>query len=274
MSLKILYIGEVVGKPGVYCVKKLLPGIKKDFDIDFTIANCEGATGGFGLGKNHSIYLKKMGIDVETVGEKGFYKKDLVEYIQKAPYILRPANYPYGVPGRGWRVYSCGEAKIGIISLLGNSGFSRTHLTNPFLYLPDSAEKLKKETSIVILDFHAATTAEKQTMLHLADGRVSAVIGSHTKVLTADEKITAAGTAYITDSGRTGSLNSVGGLSPDVEIRKFMTQIPERSKDCWDNLELQGVIIEINEETGKAVKIERIKRSCEIEDGECTKEEL
>ena len=272
MGLKILYIGEITGKPGVYCVKKLLGEIKKEYDISLTIANCEGATGGFGLGKNHSVYLKKMGIDVETTGEKGFYKKDLVEHIQKAPYVLRPANYPYGVPGRGWRIFSLkdstgeGEVNAAVLVLLGNSGFSRTHLANPFLQLPDLAEKLKRDAKVVILDFHAATTAEKQTMLHLADGKVSAVIGSHTKVLTADERITDSGTAYITDTGRTGSLNSAGGLSPDVEIKKFLTQVPERSKDCWENLELQGVVIDIDSETGRAAGIERIRKPCPVDE--------
>ncbi len=266
MGLKLLFIGEIVGKAGLFCIKKLLPEIKEEYNIDFTIANGEGTTGGFGLGKNHSVYLKKLGIDVITTGDKTFFKKDMVDHIKLSPYILRPANFPYGVPGRGWKIYQTEMGKIGVISLLGNSGFHRIHLSNPFSYMPELVSKLKKETNIIILDFHAATTAEKKTMFYHADGKLSAVIGTHTKVLSADETILPGGTAVICDTGRTGSLNSVGGLDPEVEIRKFLTQIPERSKDYWENLELQGVILEIDKESGKCESIERIRKSCEAEE--------
>jgi len=274
LGLKILYIAEITGKAGVFCIKKLLPDLKKELNIDFTIAACEGTTGGFGIGKTHAVYLKKLGIDVLTAGEKVFFKKDMVEYIQKASFILRPANYPPGVPGRGWKVYMNGENRIAVITLLGNSGFTRTHLSNPFSYLPELAEKAEKETKVIIFDFHAATTAEKKAMQFHADGKVSAVIGSHTKVMTADEQILPGGTAIITDAGRTGSQNSVGGLDPEIEIKKYLTQIPERSRDCWENMELQGVLVEIDQETGKALKIERIIRSCKAEKEECTNGEL
>lgn len=273
MGLKILYIGEITGKAGVYCVKKILPDLKKELEADFTIAACEGTTGGFGIGKTHSVYLRKLGIDVLTAGEKVFYKKDMVEHIPKAPYILRPANYPPGVPGRGWKVYQAGDAKIGVITLLGNSGFSRTHLSNPFSYMPELAEKISRETNIIILDFHAATTAEKKAMQFHADGKLTAVIGSHTKVITADAQILPGGTAVITDAGRTGSQNSVGGLDPEIEIRKFLTQIPERSRDCWENLELQGVLVEADPETGKAVSIETVRKKCTAEAEECMNRE-
>lgn len=267
MGLKILYIGEIVGKGGVMCIKSLLPSLKKELSVDFTIAAVEGTTGGFGIGKTHSVYLRKLGIEVLTAGEKVFFKKDMAEHIIKSPYILRPANYPPNVPGRGWRLYTTeeGEHKIGVINLLGNSFFKRTHLSNPFSYLPELVDKVKKETNIIILDFHAATTAEKKAMQYHADGKVSAVVGSHTKVMTADEQILAGGTAVISDAGRTGSFNSVGGLDPDIEIRKYITQIPERSKDSFNSLELQGVIVEIDPETGKALSIERIKRPLQLD---------
>ena len=274
LGLKILYIGEITGKGGVFCIKKLLPGIKEEFSVDFTIAGCEGTTGGFGIGKTHAVYLKKLGIDVLVVGEKDFFKKDMVDYIPKAPFILRAANYPPNVPGRGYRIYQAGEHKIGVLTLLGNSGFNRIHLNNSFYYLPELAEKMRKETNIIIFDFHAATTAEKKAMTYHAEGKVSAVIGSHAKVMTADEKILPGGTAAITDAGRTGSQNSVGGLDPQIEIKKFLSQIPERSQDCLDNLELQGVLLDIDPETGKAISIERVKKSCVPEKEECMNEEL
>ena len=262
---RVLCIGEVVGKAGVYCIKKLLPEIKKEENIDFVIANTEGVTGGFGIGKNHSVYMRKLGIDCQTLGEKGYYKKDIVEHIVKAPYILRPANYPPGNPGRGWRVYDCGEKKIGVFSMLGQSGFPRTHLSNPFTYAPELADRLKADADIIIMDFHAATTAEKYTMFHLMDGKVSAVVGTHTKAQSADEQVMVGGTAIICDNGRTGSIESVGGLDSSIEIEKFLTQVPERSSDAWKKLELQAVIIEFNDD-GTAKSIQRIRKETEAPD--------
>lgn len=262
MGLRVLFIGEIVGKAGVFCVKKLLPELKKERNIDFVIANGEGTTGGFGIGKNHAIYLHKLGIDVITGGEKIYYKKDIVPHLAKAPYMLRPANYPPGNPGRGWRVYSVGEQRIAVISLLGQSGFSRVHLSNPFTFLPEIVTRLKEETPTIILDFHATTTAEKYTMFHHADGLVSAVVGNHFKVQTADEAILPKGTGVICDVGRTGSQLSVGGLDPKIEIEKFLLQIPERSRDAWEGLELQGILLDIDDQ-GQTTAIERLRVPCE-----------
>jgi len=267
MAIRVLYIGEIVGKAGVFCIKQALKTIKSEKNIDFVIANGEGTTGGFGIGKNHSIYLHKLGIDVITAGEKVYFKKDMVPHIGKASYILRPANYPPANPGRGWRVYQAGDKRIGVICLLGQSGFTRVHLSNPFTFLPELVSRVREETPLIVVDFHASTTAEKYSMFHHADGLVSAVIGSHTKVLSADEHIKPKGTAVICDSGRTGSFLSVGGLDPSIEIQQFLTQIPERSNEYWKSLELQGVIIDINND-GKAEHIERVKYPVQGEDNE------
>lgn len=258
MSLTILALGEIVGKPGIYAAKSGIKAIKAEKNIDFIIASGEGATGGFGIGKNHSLSLKKMGIDVITTGEKTYFKKDMVEHIKQASFILRPANYPPGNPGRGWRIYDAGDKKIGVITLLGQAGFQRIHLSNPFTFLPSIVEKIKEITPYIILQFHAATTAEKNSMFFHADGTLSAVIGTHAKALTADARIFPGGTAVITDNGRCGSLNSVGGLDPEIEIRKFISQIPERSADCWNTLELQGVIFKLDDD-GKAASIETVR---------------
>ncbi len=259
--MRILFIGEIVGKAGIFCVKSLLPRLRAERKIDFVIADAEGTTGGFGLGKNHAIYLHKLGIDVLTGGERIYYKLDLVPFIQKASFILRPANYPPGNPGRGWRVYPVGDKLIGVVCLLGQAGFTRVHLSNPYTFLPELLTRIKQETNIVILDFHATTTAEKYAMFYLADGKVSAVIGTHTRALTADEDILPGGTGIICDSGRTGSLNSVGGMDPEVEVQKFLTQIPERSKDAWSDLELQGVLLDIDD-SGRTTAIERLRVKC------------
>lgn len=263
--LKILYIAEIVGTTGVYCVKNILPDLKEELHPDFIIANGDGATGGFGIGKNHSVYLHKLGIDILTGGECIYYKKDMVPHIAKVSYILRAANYPYGNPGRGWTIKQVGQHKLGVISVLGISGFTKTHLTNPFLFLPDLVAKIKKETPHVLIDFHAATTAEKVSLFHHLDGTVSAVIGSHGKVATADEEIKPGGTAVITDAGRTGSRDSIGGLDPQIELGKFLTQVYERSKIAWAMPQLQGIVIELDAE-GQAVSIERITRDCPEEE--------
>ena len=260
--MRILYIGEIVGSPGVFCVKTKLAELKEEKSIDFVIACGDGATGGFGIGKNHSIYLHELGVDVITSGECIYYKKDMVNHIVRAPYILRPANYPYGNPGRGWRIYDKNGQKLAVINLLGQGGFRRTHPSNPFGLLPGLIEKIQQETNKIIVDFHAVTTAEKSTMFFHMDGKASAIVGTHFKVLTSDERVMPGGTAVITDAGRTGSINSVGGLDPEIEINKFITQIPERSKASWEKLELQGVILYI-ESSGKASKIERLRIECE-----------
>lgn len=258
MPVRILYIGEIVGKAGIYCVKKALPEIKEKYRIDFVIANGEGATGGFGLGKNHSIQIHKYGVDVITTGEKAYFKKDMVPHIPKSPYLLRPVNFPYSNPGRGWRTYTAAGLKIAVIAILGQSGFQRVHLANPHLMLPELAAKLRQDHDIVVVDFHASTTAEKYNLFYRMDGSVSAVFGSHTKAISADAQILRGGTAVICDTGRTGSLFGVGGLEPKTEIAKFLTQVPERSQECWESLELQGAVAEIGDD-GKAVEMTAIR---------------
>ena len=265
--MKILFVGEIVGKAGVFTVKNTLKEFIKEKEIDFVIANGNGTTGGFGIGKNHSIYLKKMGINVITTGECAYYKKDIVQHFPKANYLLRPANFPPGNPGRGWGIYNVGDQKVGVINILGLYGYSRVHLSNPYTYLPELVKKIKQDTNIVITNFHSLTTAEKQTMFHHMNGSLSAIVGTGVKSLTADATITDKGTAYITDCGRTGALQSVGGLDPEIEIQKFLTQIPERSADYWNEQYLQGVILDVNDD-GKSTNIETVNYKCEVEENE------
>lgn len=259
--VRILFVGEIVGKSGVWVAKELLAKIRQEHAIDFVIANGEGATGGFGIGRNHAVYLHKLGIDVLTTGECSYYKKDIVDHFNKASYMVRPANYPPRNPGRGWMVFEKNGRKIAVMCLLGVAGFKRVHLKNPFGLLPKLLESITPETNTILLDFHAVTTAEKATMFAMADGKLSAVIGTHTKGLTADERVLPGGTAVITDAGRTGSLESVAGLDPEIEIRKLTTLVHEYSKEAWAMLELQGVIIQIGDD-GKATSIERIRETC------------
>ena len=272
--MRILYIAEIVSKAGVYCIKSKLLDLRKEHKIDFVIANGDGVTGGYGIGKNHAGYLRKLGVDVITGGDQTFFKKDMIEHLDAVSYILRPANLPPDSPGRGWKVYSVDRRvddegngdllpiKIGVLSLLGQSGFRRVHGSNPFTFLTNISERMRKQSNIIIVDFHAMTTAEKQTMFYHADGQVTVLIGSGQRVQTSDARVLENGTAVICDAGRTGSINSVGGLEAKTEIRNIMTQIPERSKDAWLRPELQGVMMEIDEASGWVLSFEPIREAC------------
>ena len=259
--MKILYIAEIVGKAGIYALKKCLPELKKEKKPDFVIACADGATGGNGLGRNHAAYIRKLGVNVITTGECCFYKKDLTENFSKIPYVLRPDNLNPEAPGIGCRTYTIADAqskqKVAVAVLLGQSGFRRIHGNNPFSGLPSLLERLRRETPYVVIDFHALATAEKQTLFAMADGSCSAVIGSHTRVQTSDERILSGGTAVITDSGRTGSLESVGGCDRESRIKEYLSGIPDWTKEAWEKPVLQGLFFELSK-TGKALSVERV----------------
>ena len=267
--MKILYIAEIVGKAGIYALKKCLPELKKEKKPDFVIANADGATGGNGLGRNHAAYIRKLGVEVITTGECCFYKKDLTENFNKIPYVLRPDNLNIEAPGTGSRFFYTGggkntspnqgkNQKIAVAVLLGQSGFGRMHGNNPFSGLPALLERLRLETPFIIIDFHAQATAEKQTFFAMANGSCTAIIGSHTRIQTADERILGGGTAVITDAGRTGSFESVGGNDRESRIMEYKSGIPDWTREAWEKPELQGILIEADE-NGKALSIERIR---------------
>lgn len=255
--MTIAYIAEIIGKAGIYSFKKGLQELKKQKKIDLVIACADGATGGYGLGRNHAGYLRKLGADVLTTGECCFYKKDLVENFGQLPYVLRPENLLSSAPGYGTRFYKTGDMKVAVAVLLGQSSFTRVHADSPFAKLPVLLERLSMESPFVIIDFHASTSAEKHTLFHAVKGKCSAVIGSHFRVQTADECIID-GTAFITDAGRTGSSNSVGGLDANAKIGEFRSGIPDWSKESWEKPEMQGILLDIDN-SGKARSIDRIK---------------
>jgi metallophosphoesterase (TIGR00282 family) len=265
--MKILYVAEVVGRAGIYALKKCLPELRQEKSPDFIIVCADGATGGNGLGRNHAAYIRKLGANVITTGECCFFKKDLTENFAKIPYVLRPANLNAEAPGIGSRIYrsDSGEgkaeagAKVAAAVLLGQSGFARMHADSPFSQLGALLERLRQETPFVIVDFHATATAEKQTLFAMADGLCSAVVGSHTKVQTADERILKKGTAVITDAGRTGSLESAGGCDIETRIAQYRSGIPDWTKEAWEKPGLQGLFFELAP-NGKAVSVERIQR--------------
>lgn len=270
VGIRILYIGEIVGRVGVFAVKKLLPRLKRETGADLVVACANGATGGAGIGKAHSVYLRKLGVDVLTTGEAAFYKKDIVEAFPKSPWLLRPLNYPPGVPGRGFRAYQTPKGPVVVAQLLGQAGFSRVHLENPFHVLDAALPALKDGAKAVLVDFRAATTAERRALFRYADGRVSAVVGSYGRALTSDAAVSAAGTASITDTGRTGSLMSVGGMDAATRIREYLSGVPVWAKDAVESPELQGCVIEIDA-AGRAVSIETLRVPCEEEFHEGTR---
>lgn len=245
----------------MWCVKSGLPVLKKTEKPDLIVANADGATGSFGLGRQHAGYLRKLGVDVITGGDCIFYKKDLVEGLDSAQYVLRPANYPAESPGRGWRYVNANGTRVAVVSLIGVVGFSRVHGDNPFTALPALADRLRRETPYIIVDFHSAATAEKQAFFYHADGKVSAVVGSHGRVQTSDETVFPGGTGVITDAGRTGSLDSVGGAESAGKIREYLTRIPEWSRDAWSRPVLHGVVLDLDS-NGHTAAIRRIRMEC------------
>ena len=262
VSIRVVFLGEIVGKTGVFTLKSTIGVIRSRYSPDFIAAGADSATGGAGLGVQHAVYLRKLGVECLTLGECAYYKLDMTEFFPKAPWVLRPANLPYENPGRGWRVFPAAGGRVAIVSLLGQAGFLRVHAENPFRTLDRVLEKLGGETRTVIVDFHASATAEKVTMAAYADGRVSAVVGTHGKVLTADARISPAGTAAITDLGRTGSLLSVGGMDPEARIKEYLTATRVWEGDGTLGLETQGICMEFDD-AGRAVMAESFRIPCE-----------
>jgi hypothetical protein len=257
--MKILFIGDIVGSPGREVVRQLIPELKKEYQLDFVIANAENAAGGSGITSRVAKELFDCGVGVLTSGDHVWKKSEIFEIIDKEERILRPINFPAGVPGRGAAVFNSeGGLKIGIINVQGRVFMEA--LECPFRTSRQAQEELTKKTKIIIIDMHAEATSEKVALGWYLDGKVSAVLGTHTHVQTADERILPGGSAYITDVGMTGALDSVIGRRTEDVLERFLTSIPTRFEVAKENLQLQGVILEIDENTGKAKSIIRIQR--------------
>ncbi len=256
MSVRILFLGEVVGIPTVKAMGKKLFEIINKNRIDFTMANCDGASDGYGLLKNTAYELNQKGIDAITTGECVFNKKDVKELL-RAPFLLRPYNLPNAHGGKGYYIFTLGNGiKIGIVNILGRANFTKIFPMDPFYSTIKAVEKIEEEVKIIIVDFHGATTSEIQALQwHLA-GRVSLAAGTHMRVLTADNRILKNKTAVITCNGFCGGYYSIGGLEKDIEIQKIKHGIFSYSKVERNNVVLQGIIAEIDENTGTAVSIE------------------
>lgn len=257
--MKILFIGDIVGSPGREAVRVLLPGLKKEYKLDFVIANAENAAGGSGLTLSVAQDLFKSGADVLTSGDHIWKKREIFDIINQEERILRPANYPAGTPGRGMAVFLAGNGvKVGVMNLLGRVFMQA--LECPFKAALAAQEFLSKEARVILVDIHAEATSEKVALGWYLDGKISACLGTHTHIQTADEKILPQGTAYITDVGMCGPMHSVIGRRIEDVLERFITAVPVRFEVAQDDIELQGAILDIDESTGKARSIVRIQK--------------
>lgn len=256
--MRFLMIGDVVGRPGRKAVKENLQDLIREFGLDFIVANGENAAGGMGITRDTARELFACGVDVITLGNHVWNKKEIVEYIAREDRVIRPANYPPGTPGKGWNIF---KTHTGVnVAVLNLSG--RVFMDNidcPFRKADELLQNITGDTRVILLDFHAEATSEKIAMGKYLDGRVSAVCGTHTHVQTADECILPEGTAYITDIGMTGPRDSIIGFKTGPIIDKFLTQMPRKFEVARGLYQLNAVIIDIDEDTGKAGDIRRIQ---------------
>ncbi len=256
--MNILFIGDIVGKPGRRALSETLSNLRNQYAIDLCVGNGENAAGGFGLTPEISQNLFDLGIDIITSGNHIFDKQEIIPHLTRETRILRPANYPVESPGKGWTFAKTlsGET-VAILNLIGRVYMDTVDC--PFKKADQEIPRLKEKTNIIFVDMHAEVTSEKNAMGWYLDGRVSAVLGSHTHVQTADERILPGGTAYLTDAGMTGPRNSVIGIKKETAISRFITRLPRRFETASGESQVSGAIVDIDGNLGKARSIERIQ---------------
>ena len=257
--MKVLAVGDIVGESGVRKLKEVLPKIKKQEEIDFVITNGENAAGGMGLTERNFKDIIEAGTDVITMGNHTWGKKDIFKFIDN-PQLLRPANYPKGVVGKGLGIYECKNKKIAVMNFIGRVDINIL-TENPFILAKEMVEELQGKVDMIFIDFHAEATAEKIAMGRFLDGKITALFGTHTHVQTADEQILPNGTAYITDLGMTGPKNSVIGMNIVVSFKRFETTLPERYKIAEGECKFNAVMFETDDKTNKVIKIQRISKN-------------
>ncbi len=254
--MKFLAVGDIIGNAGVRELKKQLKDLKVRENIDFCIVNGENSAEGMGITEKNFKEILEAGADVVTMGNHTWGKKEIFKFIDD-PRIVRPANYPEGVVGKGYTILKSNNKKIAVINLLGRVDINIL-TENPFVIANKIIEKIKNEVDYIIVDFHAEATAEKIAMGYHLDGKVTAVFGTHTHVQTADEKVLPKGTGYITDIGMTGSKNSVIGMDVKVSLKRFETALPEKYKIADGECIFNAVIFDVDDSTGKVVSINRV----------------
>jgi metallophosphoesterase (TIGR00282 family) len=252
-------MGDVVGRPGLSAIRTLLPKLIARHSLDLVIANAENSEGGAGISAESAEHLLQSEVNLLTSGNHIWSKRQIIPWLERNPHLLlRPANYPKGAPGKGHTIIETpGGRKLGVVNLEGRVFMK--NLDDPFTIGRALVEELRKQTPCILVDMHCETTSEKNAMGHWLDGKVSAVVGTHTHVQTADERILPGGTAFITDVGMCGPLDSVIGIRKELSIERFVSQRPTGFEVAKGLVYLQGAVIDIDEETGKARSIERVR---------------
>jgi metallophosphoesterase (TIGR00282 family) len=260
--VKILFIGDIVGQPGRRAVTELLPKLRPEHHLDFVIANGENSAGGSGITPRIADEIFSAGVDVITTGDHLWDQKEVMELLANEKRFLRPLNYPPGTPGQGSAIFEVQGAERGVrssIAVMNAQGRTfMADLENPFHAAQAEVKRLREQTKIIFVDFHAEATSEKIAFARYLDGQVSAVVGTHTHVQTADEQIFPGGTAYLSDAGFTGPHESVLGREIEPVIKRFLTNMPQRFEVAKNRVMLHGAVIEIDDATGKALKIQRV----------------
>jgi metallophosphoesterase (TIGR00282 family) len=262
-DITVLFIADICGKAGRQAAAYMIKPLKEKYAADYVIANVENAAGGFGITPEMSRKVFSYGVDMQTSGNHIWDRQDIVKYFDLKPKLLRPANYPSYAPGSGSFIDTVGDLKIAVLNLMG-----RTYMKDidcPFQVANRELLSIKQQTQIIVVDFHGEATSEKQAMLYYLDGKVSAIIGSHTHVQTADEQISKRGTAYITDAGMTGAHDSVIGMEKEPSLQRFLTGMPIRFTTATDDVKISGVVVTINTLNGKAQHIERYRLDFDID---------
>lgn len=255
-ALNILFVGDIIGKPGLSIVQTWLPGIIQKYKADFVIANGENVSDGKGCTEKEGKLLFDLGVNVITGGNHTWDKHQSQEYLRTEPRSLRPMNYPKGTYGSGYYIGDTKKGKVAVVNIQGRTFMSS--IDCPFRSSEWVLPKIKQDAKIIIFDFHAEATAEKLAMINFLDGKITALVGTHTHVQTSDERIFPQGTAYITDVGMTGPYDSVIGMKTQAAINRFIYQTPQKYETAENDVHLCAVFIKADTETGKALEIERI----------------
>ena len=259
--MKLLFIGDIVGEPGRRAVKQLVPVLRARHGLDLVIANGENSAGGSGITPRTAAEIFSAGVDIITSGDHLWDQKEVMDLLANEPRFIRPLNYPAGTPGHGSTIFQAeNRPPVAILNLQGRTFMAA--LENPFRAAPIEVKRLRQTTPIIFVDMHAEATSEKIAIARLLDGTVSAVVGTHTHVQTADEQIFPGGTAYLSDAGFTGPQESVLGREIEPVIRRFLTYQPQRFEVAKHRVMLHGAVIEIDEGSGKALRIERVAEAC------------
>ena len=258
----VLFVADVCGRPGRQALAHVIKPLKEKFSADYVIANIENAAGGFGITPEMSRKVFTYGVNLQTSGNHIWDRVQILEYLPEQPRLLRPANYPNQAPGHGWYIDTVGEVKIAVINVMGRVYMPTTDC--PFRTANRLVNDVSRETPIIFVDMHAEATSEKQAMLYYLDGKVSAIVGTHTHVQTADERVSKRGTAYISDTGMTGAHDSIIGMEKGPSLGRFLTGMPKRFTTAVEGAKIQGVVVRINSGDGRAESIERFSQDFDI----------